>query len=59
MNRFIMLAAALVSLTVSAGALEIPRSVHRVSDLTKASAEAVKGKKGVLWILSDSSLKPT
>jgi hypothetical protein len=59
MKKFIMLAAGVLSLCVSARALEIPRSVHRVADVTKASEEAAKSKRGILWILSDSNLKPT
>jgi hypothetical protein len=59
MKKFLLIAAGLFSLSVSAGALEIPRSVHRVTNLTKAYEEAVKGKRGVLWVLSDSTLKPT
>lgn len=59
MKKSLMFAASLLSLTVAAGALEIPRTVHRVSDAAKATEEATKGKKGILWVLSDSKLKPT
>ena len=52
------LAAALLSAT-AARALDIPRTVHRPADLTKAYDEAAKGKRGILWVLSDSKLKPT
>jgi hypothetical protein len=59
MKKYLMLAAGFLSLSVPAGALEIPRSVHRVTDVSKASEEAAKSKRGILWILSDSNLKPT
>ena len=49
----------LLCLTRSAGALEIPRTVHRTSEVTTASAEAAAAKKGILWIYTDSTLKPT
>jgi hypothetical protein len=59
MKRFLMLAGCLFSLAASAGAIEIPRSVHRVSNIAKATDEATKGKKGVLWVYSDSKLEAT
>jgi hypothetical protein len=46
-------------LTITAGALDIPRSVHRSAEVTKATEEATAAKKGILWVLSDASLKPT
>jgi hypothetical protein len=59
MKNVLMLASCLFGFAVSAGALEIPRTVHRVSAISQATQEAEKGKKGILWVLSDSSLKPT
>ena len=59
MKNAFVLASCLFSFAVSAGALEIPRTVHRVSGVSQATQEAEKGKKGILWVLSDSSLKPT
>lgn len=59
MKKFLMLAGCLFSLSMSAGAFEVPRTVHRVSAASQATQEAEKGKKGILWVLSDSSLKPT
>jgi hypothetical protein len=59
MKKYLMLAGCLFSLAVSAGAIDIPRNVHRVSNAAKATEEATKSKKGILWVLSDSSLKPT
>lgn len=59
MKKHLMFATGLLGLTVSAGALDIPRSVHRASDAAKATEEATQSKKGVLWVLSDSTLKPT
>jgi len=59
MTKHLLIAASLLSLTLSARALEIPRTVHRISDVAKATDEATKAKKGVLWVLSDSKLKPT
>ena len=52
-------AAGLFSLTQLAGALDIPRTVHRTSDVAKATEEATASKKAILWIYSDSTLKPT
>jgi hypothetical protein len=49
----------LAGLTLPISALEIPRSVHRVAATKKAIAEATASKRGILWVLSDSSLKPT
>lgn len=59
MKKYLMFAASLLSLTVAAGALDIPRTVHRVSDAAKATEEATKAKRGILWVLSDATLKPT
>ena len=59
MKSSVFFADGLLSLTVAVRALEIPRSVHRIADVAKATEEATKSKKGVLWVLSDSSLKPT
>ena len=59
MTKHLLIATSLLSLTVSARALDIPRTVHRITDVAKATEEATKAKKGVLWVLSDSSLKPT
>jgi hypothetical protein len=59
MKKYLMLAGCLFSLTMSAGALDIPRSVHRVSNVAKATEEATKSKKGLLWLLSDSTLEAT
>ena len=49
----------LLCLSGTAGALEIPRTVHRASDAAKATEEATAAKKGILWVLSDATLKPT
>jgi hypothetical protein len=51
--------AGLLCLSRTAGALEIPRTVHRTADVQKATPEATAAKKGILWVLSDSKLKPT
>jgi hypothetical protein len=51
--------AALASLASISAALDIPRTVHRATGIAKASEEAVAGKRGILWVLSDASLKPT
>ncbi len=52
-------AAALSGLASFSAALDIPRTVHRVTGIAKASEEAAAGKRGILWVLSDASLKPT
>jgi hypothetical protein len=49
----------LLCLSRSADALEIPRTVHRAENVAKATEEAAAAKKGILWVLSDSTLKPT
>lgn len=59
MKKYVMLAGCLFGFAVSAGAIDIPRSVHRVSNVAKATEEATKSKKGLLWVLSDSSLEAT
>jgi len=59
MKIHLVIATCLLSLAASAAALEIPRSVHRVSNVAKATEEATKSKKGVLWVLSDSTLEAT
>jgi len=60
MKLVILLSAAgLLSLTRLASALDIPRTVHRSSDVAKATEEATAAKKGILWIYSDATLKPT
>jgi len=46
-------------LTRTAGALDIPRTVHRATEVDKATTEASAAKKGILWVLSDAKLKPT
>lgn len=51
--------AGLLCLTPTAGALEIPRSVHRTSEVAKATQEATTAKRAILWVLSDATLKPT
>lgn len=58
-SLLILSVAGLLCLTRTAGALEIPRTVHRAPEADKATAEATAAKKGVLWVLSDASLKPT
>lgn len=59
MKKHLLILAGLCSLSLTAGALEIPRSVHRTADIAKASEEAAAGKRGILWLLTDASLKPT
>ena len=60
MKKLLLLSVAgLLCLTRTSGALEIPRTVHRASDAAKATEEATAAKKGILWVLSDASLKPT
>ncbi len=49
----------LCGLAATAAALEIPRTVHRPAGFTKASEEAAAGKRGIVWVFSDASLKPT
>jgi hypothetical protein len=57
-NIMLTIAAAVLSVT-AARALDIPRTVHRTADLTKAFDEAAKSKRGILWIYTDSKLKPS
>ena len=60
MNKHILLSlAGLFSLSLTAGAIDIPRSVHRTKDIAKATEEATTDNRGILWVLSDESLKPT
>jgi len=40
-------------------ALEIPRTVHRSTGIAKASEEAAASKRGIVWVLSDATLKPS
>ena len=60
MKRFLLLSVSgLLCAAPLSRALDIPRSVHRAADAAKATAEATASKKGVLWVLSDASMKPT
>jgi hypothetical protein len=40
-------------------AFDVPNSVHRADELEKAIAEATKSKRGIVYVASDSSLKPS
>jgi len=59
MKKHLFTLAGLLSLALTAGALEIPRSVHRTAGIAKATEEAAAGKRGILWLFTDASLKPT
>lgn len=52
-------AAASLLLAATLPAFEIPRSVHRIADFSKASAEAAERKKPLLFVYTDPALKPT
>lgn len=40
-------------------AFDVPKSVHRADEVDKAIAEATKSKRGLIFVASDSSLKPS
>ena len=40
-------------------AFDVPNSVHRADEVEKAIAEATKSKRGIVFVASDSSLKPS
>jgi hypothetical protein len=40
-------------------AFDVPRSAHSASEVDKAIAEATKSKRGIVFVASDSSLKPS
>jgi hypothetical protein len=48
-----------VGLVQPLSALDIPRSIHRAAESGKAITEATASKRGILWIQSDSKLKPS
>jgi hypothetical protein len=38
---------------------DVPRSVHTVDKISQATAEAAKSKRGILFIYTDPTLKPS
>lgn len=40
-------------------AFDVPNSVHRADEVEKAIAEATRSKRGIVFVASDSSLKPS
>ncbi len=59
MKSFLFPALAGLALTASAGAFDVPNSAHRAHEVPQAIAEATKGKRGIVFVASDSSLKPS
>jgi hypothetical protein len=57
LTSLLALTAAVV--TAPAYAFDVPNSVHRADEVEKAIAEATKSKRGVVYVASDSKLKPT
>ena len=56
----VLLSLLAAALTVApAFAFDVPKSAHRASEVDKAIAEATKSKRGIVFVASDSSLKPT
>jgi hypothetical protein len=46
-------------ITGSAGAFDVPNSAHRAHEVPQAIAEATRSKRGIVFVVSDSSLKPS
>jgi hypothetical protein len=52
-------AAVLISGGLSVQAFDVPRSVHSVDKISQATAEATKTKRGILFVYTDPTLKPS
>jgi hypothetical protein len=52
-------AAALIAGGISVHAFDVPRSVHTVDKISQATSEATKSKRGILFVYTDPTLKPT
>lgn len=59
MKRTSVLALTAAMVVGSAYAFDVPNSVHRADEVEKAIAEATKSKRGIVFVASDSSLKPS
>jgi hypothetical protein len=59
MKAYLSLAAAAVLVASPAFAFDVPRSAHRAGAVKEAIAEATKSNRGLIFVASDSKLKPS
>ncbi len=59
MKTVALLAFAAPFAALPAFAFDVPKSAHRASEVETAVAEATKSKRGLIFVASDSSLKPS